>query len=77
MGHLRKDLRYASGLLDPPFAMLASNTFFDSTFDVPVPLEDRNLTDTCGHSYDDTQAKRNEYCRNSGRQYFAGCRYTF
>jgi len=42
-----------------------------------VSLEGTNLTDTYEQLYNDTQAQRNEYYRNFGRQYFAGFRYSF
>jgi hypothetical protein len=42
-----------------------------------VSLEGTNLTDTYEQLYNDTQAQRNEYYRNFGRQFFAGFRYSF
>lgn len=42
-----------------------------------VSLEGQNLSDTYEHLYNDTQAQRNEYYRNFGRQYTAGFRYSF
>lgn len=42
-----------------------------------VSLEGTNLTDTYEHLYNDTEAQRNEYYRNFGRQFFAGFRYSF
>lgn len=42
-----------------------------------ISLEGQNLGDTYEHLYNDTQAERNEYYRNFGRQYTAGFRYSF
>ena len=42
-----------------------------------ISFEAQNLGDTYEHLYNDTRAKRNEYYRNFGRQYFVGVRYSF
>jgi TonB-dependent receptor len=42
-----------------------------------ISLEAQNLGDTYEHLYNDTTAKRNEYYRNFGRQYFIGLRYRY
>lgn len=42
-----------------------------------VSLEGQNLGDTYEHLYNDTNAQRNEYYRNFGRQYTVGFRYGF
>jgi iron complex outermembrane receptor protein len=42
-----------------------------------LSFEGQNLGDTYEHLYNDTQAQRNEYFRNFGRQYTLGVRYSF
>lgn len=61
----------------------SGSTFVDASIsyalgdNYQISLEGQNLTDTYEHLYNDTQAKRNEYYRSSGRQYVLGVRYTF
>lgn len=42
-----------------------------------ISFEAQNIGDTYEHLYNDTEAQRNEYYRNFGRQYFIGLRYSY
>ncbi|MET0356405.1 MAG: TonB-dependent receptor [Cellvibrio sp.] len=76
-------LRIVPGLNGQDADGTASSVYVDASISYSfnehyqVSFEGQNLGDTYEHLYNDTRAKRNEYYRNFGRQYFVGLRYSF
>lgn len=76
-------LRIVPGLNGQDADGTADSIYIDASFSYSVndnwqvSLEAQNLGDTYEHLYNDTREKRNEYFRNSGRQYTFGIRYSY
>jgi iron complex outermembrane recepter protein len=74
-------LRIVPGLNGQDADGMAGSVYVDASLSYSlsyqISLEGQNLTDTYEHLYNDTRAQRNEYFRNSGRQFILGLRYTF
>jgi iron complex outermembrane recepter protein len=76
-------LRIVPGLNGQDADGTADSMYVDASFTYSfndhyqVSFEAQNLGDTYEHLYNDTRAKRNEYYRNFGRQYFVGFRYSY
>ncbi len=76
-------LRIVPGLNGQDADGTAGSMYVDASFTYSfndhyqISFEAQNLGDTYEHLYNDTNAKRNEYYRNFGRQYFIGLRYSY
>jgi len=76
-------LRIVPGLNGQDADGTAQSIYIDASFSYAlndnyrISFEAQNLGDTYEHLYNDTNAQRNEYYRNFGRQYFIGLRYSY
>ena len=83
-GSYRDDyLRIVPGLNGQDADATEGSIYLDATMSYAinehfqVSFEAQNLTDTFEHLYNDTNAQRNEYFRNFGRQYTLGVRFSY
>jgi TonB-dependent receptor len=76
-------LRIVPGLNGQDADGTAESVYIDASFSYAfndnyrISFEAQNIGDTYEHLYNDTNAQRNEYYRNFGRQYFIGLRYSY